>query len=317
MTTFEKLVPGRSLAAAAAVALAVGLRAAPARAITGNYDPDPVHTYVGLVVFYNQDGVPSSFRCSGSLLSPRIFLTAGHCTNDAFNWSYARVYFHQFAATSFDPATQMDPVTGYPTGCVGDDPYCVTGHTLYDFGFVSFPGFIPNTHDAGIVVLDAPASFPTGFPSLAAPGTLDQLATRRGDPGHHVRRERLRGIGQLAPNKPVVWFGQRLMATTKLQNLEERIHRRLQLPGLDVSGETIGAGSASAIQADPCSGMTATSSPASSASENTGSASATASRLRVDQQELIDWILEIAATVGEDDLISVVPIPAGYRIRRG
>lgn len=29
---------------------------------------------------------------------------------------------------------------------------------------------------------------------------------------------------------------------------------------------------------------------------------------RVDQQELIDWIMEIAATVGEADMISVVPL---------
>jgi hypothetical protein len=29
---------------------------------------------------------------------------------------------------------------------------------------------------------------------------------------------------------------------------------------------------------------------------------------RVDQQDLIDWILKIAATVGESDMISVVPL---------
>ncbi|WP_437791941.1 trypsin-like serine protease [Sorangium sp. So ce693] len=309
MTTIEKLVPGRLLAATAAVALAVSLRAAPARAITGNYKPDPVHTYVGLVEFYNQDGVPS-FQCSGSLLSPRIFLTAGHCTNDAFNWSYARVYFHQFAATSFDPATQMDPVTGYPTGCVGDDPYCVTGHTLYDFGFVGFPGFIPNTHDAGIVVLDEPASFPTNFPSLAAPGTLDQLATRRGTQDTTFVASGYGVSDNWPPDRPVVWFGQRLMATTKLQNLRnvftDGYNFQVSMsPGNDRGGLCIGDSGGPVLwdDSDIIAGLVSF----GKHRQCLGNGFA----FRVDQQELLDWILEIAATVGEDDLISVVPIPAG------
>jgi V8-like Glu-specific endopeptidase len=45
---------------------------------------------------------------SGSLISPRLFLTAGHCTDDAENFSYARIYFHQFASANYDPATQHE-----------------------------------------------------------------------------------------------------------------------------------------------------------------------------------------------------------------
>src|SRR5690349_8699135 len=159
----------------AALLLAAAL---PARAITGSYHPDSIHTNVGLAVFYDAQG-EFSHRCSGTLLSSRIFLTAGHCTDDADNLSYARIYFHQFAGSHYDPATQHDPVTGYPDECIAGDQYCVTGHGLYDFGFNNFVGF-PNTHDAGVIVLDAPVTFATTYSSLAEANSLNGLANKRG-----------------------------------------------------------------------------------------------------------------------------------------
>jgi hypothetical protein len=40
----------------------------PAGAITGNFEPDFDHEYVGLVVFYDADG-EFLWRCSGSLVT--------------------------------------------------------------------------------------------------------------------------------------------------------------------------------------------------------------------------------------------------------
>ena len=55
----------------------VGLfAAAPAGAITDGAR-DTVHTSVGLVRFTTTDG---RFRCSGTLISQTVVLTAGHCT---------------------------------------------------------------------------------------------------------------------------------------------------------------------------------------------------------------------------------------------
>ena len=63
--------------------VAVGLVAilaatAPAGAITGGTE-DTANRYsnIGMVVFYQPDG---RFRCSGTLIAPRVFLTAAHCT---------------------------------------------------------------------------------------------------------------------------------------------------------------------------------------------------------------------------------------------
>ena len=62
-----------TLALAACVA---GLVATAALAITGG-EVDTVHKNVGLVRFTTADG---RFRCSGTLISQTVVLTAGHCT---------------------------------------------------------------------------------------------------------------------------------------------------------------------------------------------------------------------------------------------
>src|SRR5215212_3176964 len=122
----------------------------PAAAVTGRFVKDFEHPFVGLAVFYDATGEFIG-RCSGSLLSPSLFLTAGHCIEGAAS---ARVYFQQDAGVHYDPVTQLDPVFGYPAG-------------------------FPNTRDAALVVLDDPIVL-SEYGTLAAAGTLDALATRRG-----------------------------------------------------------------------------------------------------------------------------------------
>ena len=77
----------------AVVALLVVLSATPALAITyGDLDEEK-HPQVGLMVAFDDKGTPM-WSCSGTMISERVYLTAGHCTYDADSieiWFYADV----------------------------------------------------------------------------------------------------------------------------------------------------------------------------------------------------------------------------------
>ena len=61
--------------------------AAPVGAITNGQADGGEHPYVGQLFFYDPDDIDSRFtdpggwfNCSGTLISPTVVLTAGHCT---------------------------------------------------------------------------------------------------------------------------------------------------------------------------------------------------------------------------------------------
>lgn len=118
------------------------------------------HPYVGLMVAQDAAGNPL-WRCSGTLLSPTVFLTAGHCTDGA-----ARVEIW------FDADQATIDSKGYPfTGDVGGTP-----HTHPDYPNGSFV-----LRDVGVVVLDEPFASPNSvYGALPGLNQLDALATRRG-----------------------------------------------------------------------------------------------------------------------------------------
>ena len=64
----------RKLVVASAFAVLTVL-VAPLGAITGHWVKDNEHPFVGLAVFYDATG-EFAWRCSGTLLSPTVFLTA-------------------------------------------------------------------------------------------------------------------------------------------------------------------------------------------------------------------------------------------------
>ena len=160
------------------VALA-GTLATPALAITGNWVDDFEHPFVGLVVFYNSSG-QFIWRCSGSLISPTKLVTAGHCADTAEGAASARVYFQQDAGKNFNPATGVDPVTGYPNTCAPGTlgVVCATSSQLFNYGFANFAGF-PNTRDVGLVILDQPIALPE-YGQLPQAGELNGLDKARG-----------------------------------------------------------------------------------------------------------------------------------------
>jgi Trypsin len=199
----------------------------PAGAITKNYVPDDEHPFVGLVVFYDDEG-EFMWRCSGSLLSSTVLLTAGHCTDQDADESpdSARVYFQQDAGANYDPATQIDPVSGYPDTCANGTlgTLCAMSDQLYDFGFDNFAGF-PNTMDAGLVILDQAIAMPE-YGVLADVGTLDGLISQpKNDNAFTVS-----GYG-LSYSSPVGFesFRSRLMGPAKLVNVKGGLNKGFNL----------------------------------------------------------------------------------------
>lgn len=131
----------------------------PVSAITdGDFDGEG-HPYVGIMVAKNDAGRPM-WRCSGTLISPTLFLTAGHCTYGAAS---VEIWF----VPDLEPAPG---IYGYPnTGEVSGTPY-----THPDYNPAAF--FLA---DLGVVVLNAPVVKDT-YGQLPALNQLDSLATRRG-----------------------------------------------------------------------------------------------------------------------------------------
>ncbi len=164
----------RLVALTAALATAVGLSlslATPAQAIIGG-TVDTTNTYpnVGVIVSYNQSG---RSLCSGTLVTPTVVLTAGHCTSGIFGKSL--VNFKPLISDENHPTAlpqPVDPSAGF-VGTEGATQGFISGTA------VPYPGFVfdisPTSLDLGVIVLDTPV---TGIApaSLAPLGYLDRLA---------------------------------------------------------------------------------------------------------------------------------------------
>ena len=222
--TLKRLVM-LSLGLVAALAVGIG----PAGAVTGNAVDDNEHPFVGLVGFYNYDEEGNEvflWRCSGSLLTDRVFLTAGHCTDQDVaagqdEPAFARIWFHQNVGGAYNPPTvPEDPNTGYPNRCLDDDPLCVESTMLFDLGFADFEGF-PNIRDVGLIILPEDQSVSVSeYGQLAEAGFLEE--TLAGPRGHQDTTFTISGYG-LSYSNPAktLSFRERLMALTKLVNLNQ------------------------------------------------------------------------------------------------
>lgn len=170
----------RVKAAAVTSVLALSVATATqASAITGGtVDEQNTHANVGLLVNYTEEG---RFRCSGTLVTPTVVLTAAHCTEGTLG----------SAIVTFDPIVDLEPPsdlpratddTGTGTSSIGYRPgqplpdgyYTGTAYTHPDYsGFTDRD----NWNDVGVIVLDEPVVGITPA-DIAPSGYLDQFAPR-------------------------------------------------------------------------------------------------------------------------------------------
>src|SRR4029453_1545426 len=109
------------------VLAAVLLPAAPAGAITNGTPGGTAHPKVGGLVPPTQYSDGTWLYCSGTLISPTVFLTAAHCAEDG-----------ERVGVTFDPAYEAGDKVYY--GTFQADPL--------------YPGNSSDSHDIAVVVLD-------------------------------------------------------------------------------------------------------------------------------------------------------------------
>lgn len=154
---------------AATVALALGLSvlaAAPSQAITGGEPDGEGHPNVGLILFYDATG---RFRCSATLVTPTVLVTAAHCTQGTLGQTLV----------TFDSVIAEEPPSPFPVAA--DPSVGYTEAELTAAGYASGTAFthpeysdftdLDNWNDVGVVVLNEPIT----DIAPASVATLDHL----------------------------------------------------------------------------------------------------------------------------------------------
>jgi hypothetical protein len=137
-------------------ALALGLTSLPAlsaTAITGGEPDGNAHPNVGLILFYQPDG---RFRCTATLVSPTVLVTAAHCTLGTLGKTLV----------TFDSVIAEQPPSPFPVAADPSKGY--TQAELEKAGYKSGTAYahpkysnftdLSNWNDVGVIVLDKPVT---------------------------------------------------------------------------------------------------------------------------------------------------------------
>jgi len=198
------------LAVLALATCVVGLVAAsPAGAITEG-TRDTIHTNVGLVRFTTADG---RFRCSGTLISQTVVLTAGHCTEGPATNVYV----------SFDTDLALDPLAPgiTPAEKANREAHYITGTAHPDPGWTGTLS-LSKQHDQGVVVLDAPAT--TKWPDIV-PAPLPPVGYLDRNQGQ-LKNETFTLVGygvDIGPKKVRITIPERQSTTSYLKNVQSEV----------------------------------------------------------------------------------------------
>ncbi len=138
----------------------------PVAAVTDGELDGNAHPYVVLLLM-EVNGAPA-FRCSGTLLSATVLLTAGHCAGAPGEFSGMRVF------TESDVEAGIGTTNNYPfAGPNSVEAVSWAAHPLYP----TAPFFV---HDVGVVVLQSPGVVLSEYGKLPAVNQFDVFKTKRG-----------------------------------------------------------------------------------------------------------------------------------------
>jgi Trypsin len=262
------------------VAVALLVLAVPASAITDGELDGNGHPYVGLMVAQDAKGNPL-WRCSGTLISAKVFLTAGHCTEAPA--AHVEIWFDADVESG-------RPANGYPfDGDAGGTPF-------------THPSYNPNAFflfDLGAVVLDKPLKMKK-YGALPRLNQLDALKVGSSTTFTSVGY----GLQRINPAK-VTELRVRMVAHPHLIQINGGIvgDFSLLLSNNASTGGTCFGDSGGPIFYDDSNVIVAVTSFGLSPT-CTGVDYA----FRIDQEAVLAWILEVAAANGET--ITVVPLPS-------
>jgi hypothetical protein len=155
------------------LSLAIGMAGSAGAVTDGRLDGDG-HPEVVLLLM--EVGGEPAFRCSGTLLSATVLLTAGHCTNGFPDEPYTgmRVF------TESDVEAGIGTTNNYPFAAENAlqaqnevEAVSWAAHPLYE----TAPFFV---HDVGIVILEEPGVVLDRYGTLPSVDEFDAFKTRRG-----------------------------------------------------------------------------------------------------------------------------------------
>lgn len=177
----------KRLLASALLAMAT-LTSTPLQAISFGQPDEGEHPHVGTLLFV-QNGV-GFYSCTGTLISPTVMLTAGHCVEEAGaenDLTYVR--FDEDAISDIgDYASLQDWLDG--EWILASE---VIPHPDYDDY-----GEFPDTFDVGLVILSEPV-YLSSYGMLPSEGFLADVLARKGNSGNWFTAV---GYGAFGVNKP-------------------------------------------------------------------------------------------------------------------
>ena len=230
--------------------------ASPAGAITYGELDDGEHPYVGFMIFFDP-AEPGWFSCSGTLLDPDTFLTAGHCTYGIGTDGEAVLDGGEIVTiggtdvwVTFD---DTDVLAGWParadypteealydarSAWLDANPDYISGTAYPHPDYDNFAGF-PVNYDVGVVELDEAAPVTT-FGELAPLGTAERLVAEADNPNDALVENVGYGTQSVQP-KPLS-VDTRYKSTSRIVEVNGNIARGGNLHTLNNPSPTGGQG---------------------------------------------------------------------------